>query len=110
MSRKKKTIHRDEDGTPREIDDSGHVPEDEGPEEADDDATEPEPEPTAARDPNSAEKWVAKAGNRRLKWTKLGEDRGAFSHIGTHKAGEIVDVPSTDADLLVERGFAEDAD
>lgn len=98
MSRKKKIVKTDDDGTPLEI------------VEVDDDSSETqppavEPEPEVVPEPEPAKPVVE--GARKVKWTKTGADRGAFSEHGKHEEGEIVE--TVHADLLIQNGFAEDA-
>lgn len=47
------------------------------------------------------------AGPKKVKWTKKAEDDGVFSEHGPHRAGDIVETAY--ADLLIERGHAEEA-
>lgn len=81
MSRKKKIIH-DIDGTPIETD-----------EDVVDETPEPEP---------------AKPAKRSVIWTKAGEDAGVFSEHGQHSEGDVVETDH--ADLLIERGYAKEAE
>ena len=74
MSRKK--IIRDVDGTPVETDEL---------------------------DPNAPGEYPT-VNEVLVYWTKQGEESGAFSEHGTHKAGEKV--MTAYSSLLVERGFA----
>lgn len=81
MTRRKKIIS-DVDGTPVETDED--LPLEEVP------AVEP------------------KAAKRLVVWTPKGEELGAWSEHGMHKAGDLVETDL--ADVLIERGFAREAD
>lgn len=79
MTRRKKIVHEG-DGTPIETDEDLPLEE-----------TEPvEPKPDV----------------RKIRITKLGEEVGAWTEHGQHKAGE--EVETSFADIFVERGWAED--
>lgn len=45
---------------------------------------------------------------RKIRITKLGEEVGAWTEHGQHKAGE--EVETSFADIFIERGWAEDID
>jgi hypothetical protein len=79
LTRKKKVVS-DTDGTPIETEEDLPV----------DETAETEP----------------KADVRKVRITQKGEDVGAFTEHGQHKAGEEVD--TSFADIFVERGWAEE--
>ena len=92
MSKKRKIVKTDEDGTPLEIVEVEDAESVDAPPPAD-----PEPEPA---------KPVVE-GARKVKWTKTGAERGAFSEHGKHEEGEVVE--TVHADLLIQNGFATEA-
>ena len=80
MTRRKKVVSDPVDGTPIETD-------------------EDLPVEDAAPTP-------AQSAKRLVEWTQKGEDAGAWSEHGMHKAGEKVE--TTFADLFVSRGWAKE--
>lgn len=81
MTRRKR-IERDNDGTPIETDEDLPL------------------EETLAVDPKTSKRVVI--------WTPKGEEMGAWSEQGMHTAGDRVETDH--ADVLVERGFATEAE
>lgn len=60
-----------------------------------------------AADPVQEPAQAPVSDKRTVQWTALGEERRAHSEHGMHVAGEIVETEY--ADILIERGFAEEA-